>query len=463
MNQRFIDRVDELDFLKSEYENDGSSFVVIYGRRRIGKTSLIREFLSNRKGLYFLATEEGERQNIDAFKSMVAEYTGNRFLMRGSDFSWEDVFLAFRDYKRDERKILVIDEFQYLGKSNKSFPSVFQKIWDIHLADENIMVILCGSLINMMESQVLSYSSPLYGRRTGQIKLKQISFKDYGGFFQKRSRKELIELYSVTGGVPKYIELLRNEETVEAAIENKILKKLSFLYEEPYFLLEKEVRDIGTYFSIIRTIASGNHKLGKIASAMGTNQTSITRYLKVLMDLDLIARIVPVTEVNPDKSKSGLYFLCDNFIEFWFKFIYPYRSQIEMGDFDYVTERIREGFVQNHVSYVYEDVCRQSLWELSRENRLPFKIIRNGKWWNRTEEIDIVALNDQTCDLMAGECKFTNNKVDVDVFYRLVDKTGMIDWKREGRKVWYVVFSISGFTDRLLELAEEREDLMLLN
>ncbi len=463
MISKFINRNSEVEFLNKEYAQNRSSFIVIYGRRRIGKTALIRNFIKDKPSMYFLASEEMEMQNINNFKELVADFTGNVLLKKGFDFTFEDIFMVIKEYKKEVKKVIVIDEFQYLGKINKAFPSVFQRIWDTLLKDENIMVILCGSLINMMESQTLSYSSPLYGRRTGQIKMKQISFKHYKEFFEEKGKEELIEYFAVTGGVPKYIELFKEEKDVFEAIKNNIINKQSFLYEEPIFLLEQEVGDIGTYFSIIKTIAAGNHKLGKIASVLGVFQTNLTRYLKTLMDLDLIERIVPITESNPEKSKKGLYYIKDNFIQFWFKFIYPYRSYIEIEDIDFVMKKIKDNFIDNHVSFVFEEICKEEIWDLSKENKLSFKLLKVGKWWDNSNEIDIVGVNEDTKDILIGECKYLNTKVDTDIFYKLVEKGKLIDWNKGARKEQYILFSKSGFSNELVEISKNRKDVILIS
>lgn len=462
MTMRFVNREAELEYLNSEYTKSQASLVVIYGRRRIGKTALIKKFMSDKLGLYFLASEELERENINNLKNLIADFTENALLKRGFDFSWDDLFTVFKEYRRGQKKILVIDEFQYLGKVNSAFSSIFQRIWDQVLKDENIMVILCGSLINMMESQTLSYSSPLYGRRTGQIKMKQISFLNYHEFFDNKTQDELVEFYAVTGGVPKYIEAFIGEQDIFSGIEKHILGKQSFLYEEPVFLLEKEVSEIGSYFSIIKTIAQGNHKLGHISTNLGVSQTSLTKYLSTMINLDLIERQVPITEANPEKSKKGLYSIKDNFIEFWFKFIYPYRSYIEMDDTDYVMNKIRNNFIDNHVSFVYEKICMDRLWKLNKENSLPLKFSKLGRWWSNSDEIDIVGINEDSHEIAFCECKYLNREVDVDVFYTLLQKAKQVDWHAKGRKEYYIIFSKSGFTSNFKELAEKRKDLLLL-
>lgn len=230
---KFINRRKELEFLNNEYNRNGSSLVILYDRRRIGKTTLVIEFMKGKNTLYYLATQESETENKTAFKNMVADYTHNELLANATIDKWVLIFKSLIEYKTNEKKLIVIDEFQYLGKSNPAFPSTFQKIWDTILKNENIMVILCGSLISMMESQTLSYDSPLYGRRTGQIKLKQTPFLHYHEFFPDKNKKELIEYYAVTGGVPKYIELFYKSEDIYSAISKNILTKSSFCKKSP--------------------------------------------------------------------------------------------------------------------------------------------------------------------------------------------------------------------------------------
>lgn len=459
----FINRNEERAFLNKEYENKTSSLIILYGRRRLGKTSLITEFGRDKHMLYFLASEESEKENLNAFKTLVADYTMNELLKSVSVDSWDVVFKTLINTNLTEKKLIVIDEFQYLGKSNAAFPSVFQRIWDTILKDKNVMVILCGSLISMMEAQTLSYSSPLYGRRTGQIKLQQIKFKHYNEFFKDKNRKELIEYYSVTGGVPKYIELLKDGKDIYSSIEKNILSKQSFLYEEPTFLLQNEVSEIGSYFSIIKAIAAGNQKLSKISSALEIKQTSITKYLQTLISLDILERQVPITEANPEKSKKGLYKIKDNFLAFWFNFVYPNKSFIEMDRPDFVMNKIRNNFIDNHVAHIYEDICIEKMWDLNTKNIWNFNFDKAGHYWNSNTEIDVVAFDSTGNDIIFGECKYTEKKIDVDIFFDLVQKAKEVKWKNTNRREWYVLFSINGFTNEMMKLAESRDDISLCN
>ncbi len=461
--EKFVNRTKELETLDKQYKSNTSSLVIVYGRRRVGKTSLINEFLKRHTDtLYFLATEESETQNLNAFKLQVAEYTDNE-LLKSANVDWLTVFKTLLNYKTETKKIIVMDEFQYIGKANSAFPSIMQKVWDTLLANANIMLILCGSLISLMKSQTLDYSSPLYGRRTAQIKLKQIEFKYYGEFYKDMKAEQLIPFYAVTGGVPKYIEVFQGYKDVYEAIQENVLNRQSFLYEEPYFLLQREVTEIGSYFSLIKTIAMGNRKLSEIASSLDMKATSLTKYLKVLTDLDLIEREVPATEVSSEKSKSGLYRITDNYIAFWFKYIYPYRSYLEKGEDGYVMAKIKEGFIQNFASFVYEDVCREKMWELSAQGKtLSFEKV--GRYWgSKAGEIDIVAIGSEEKNLILGECKYTKKEKGLELLHTLQEKTPAIVSLTGAKNVQYVIFSTAGFTKGLRDEARQNPNLILMD
>ena len=459
--KRFVDREQEMNTLQREYERNGSSLVVLYGRRRVGKTTLISEFIKDKKALFFLASEESESQNRLAFQEKTAEFLGSDLLRNVEVKSWDVLFKAIMDAPFDSKPVIVLDEFQYLGKANPAFPSIFQRIWEEILKDKNIMVILCGSLISMMQSQTLDYGSPLYGRRTAQIRLKQIPFGYYHEFFPDKGRKELIEMYAVTGGVPKYIELFSQSKDIYSAIEACVLNPSGYLYDEPHFLLQQEVSEVGSYFSIIKAIAAGNTKLSAIAGVLEVKSTSLTKYLKTLIDLDILEREVPVTKENPEKSKKGLYKIKDNYLRFWFAFVYPNMSFIESGHSRIVMDKIRKSLVRNHIAFVYEDVCKERMWEMNAASVWPFYFSKLGRYWDAKEEIDIAAIDPEGKNLILGECKYWQEPVGISVLRDLEAKAKTVAWERNERKVWYVLFSASGFTEELKLEAEIRTDLQL--
>lgn len=459
--EKFIDREEELAVLENEYSANRASLVILYGRRRVGKTSLISEFIKDKKSLFFLASEESESQNRLDFKNKAADFINNALLREANVSNWDTIFKTIAETAFDTKPIIVIDEFQYLGKVNSAFPSIFQRIWDETLKNKSIMVILCGSLISMMESQTLSYSSPLYGRRTAQIRMKQISWKDYPLFFPGKTEQEYIEMYSVTGGVPKYIESFGAEKDIYTAIERHVLNRSGYLYDEPNFLLQQEVSEVGSYFSIIKTIAAGNCKLSAMSAALEVKATGLTKYLKTLIDLDILEREVPATEENPDKSKKGLYKIKDNYLRFWFAFIYPNRSFIESGQTRIVMDKIRKGLVSNQIAFVYEDICREKMWGLNADNKWPFYFSRVGRYWDNRTEIDIAAIDSEGNNLILGECKYHKNPVGLDVFYALENKSQNVLWRNHNRKVWFILFGLNGFTHELEKFAMQRENLIL--
>lgn len=462
----FIDRIDDLNTLEEQFCQRDPSLVVIYGRRRVGKTALITEFMKEKRGLYFLATEESEAQNMSSFRREVAEYTQDPVLAEAHVDKWDVLFDKLS--QDNERMIIALDEFQYLGKANAAFPSIFQRIWDTILSKRNVMVILCGSLISLMVSQTLNYGSPLYGRRTAQIHMRQIPFSFYRDFFERPfTRRQLVERYSVTGGVPKYIELFRGSEDIYKSIRKNVLDTNSFLFDEPNFLLSKEVSEVGTYFSLIKAIAAGNRKGGNIASAMGVKQTSLGKYLHTLEGLDMVERVVPATESNPQKSKKGLYRIKDNYLRFWFRFVFPNMGLIETHHVDEVMKVIRRNLIDGHTAFVYEDICRETVWDLAANQELGFIPSRVGSWWGAGDlEIDVVAVSDAEGCAAFGECKMWKQKVGENVLKDLESKCAdalkdkTFAGLREKPPI-YILFSLSGFTESLQKVAEERSDIIL--
>lgn len=460
---RFVGREEELETLEREYRRKGASMVVLYGRRRVGKTTLLSRFIEGRKALFFLATEESESANRAAFKDKAADFTENELLRQADVRSWDAIFKTIADYEYAEKKVVAIDEFQYIGKSNPAFPSIFQRIWEEQLKDANVMVVLCGSLVSMMRSQTLAYDSPLYGRRTAQICLKQLPFDRYGEFFPGRTLRDQLERYAVTGGVPKYIELFGDEGDIYDSIERHVLNRSGYLYDEPHFLLQQEVTEIGSYFSLLRAIAAGNAKLSNIARAVEVKATSLSKYLKTLIDLDVLEREVPVTEQNPARSKKGLYRIQDNYIRFWFAFVYPNMSYIESGNKQIVMDKIGANLVDGHIAYVYEDVCRRHMWQLAAKGTWGFGFSKVGRWWDSRDEVDIAALDEDGGNLVLGECKFWKKQVGAGVLARLEEKAPSVKWRNDARKVHYVLFSASGFTEELEDAAAERDDVVLIS
>ena len=465
---KFIGRKEELGKLEAEYQRDGS-FVVVYGRRRVGKTTLIKEFIKNKTAFYYLATEELEVQSMKRLAGVIGRATNNSLLNKAVFNDWLDLFQLVADYKPNEKKVLVIDEFPYLVKTNPAFPSILQNAWDELLKDNNVMLILSGSLIGMMLKHTLSYDSPLYGRRTAQMRLSSLPFNDVymaSGLTFERA----VEQYAITGGVPKYLEFFEDGRELVDQIKDVVLNKSGFLYEEPFFLLRSESLSAVNYFSIIKTIADGNHKLGKIASALNQDTSSITPYLSTLTELGFIEKRIPVTEKNPEKTRKGLYFISDNFIRFWFHYVYPYKGELELDNVQIVLDEINKDFKEKFVAFAYEDICKEIFQNLCKKGGIDFVPSRIGSYWlndfNNDTEIDVMAIDNQNKRIFVGECKYHNKSVDAQVYFSLKEKVENNDEIKKGFtgfELIYGLFSKSGFTNRMLDIAKENVDILLIN
>lgn len=462
----FIGRISELATLNAELER-GSGFVVIYGRRRVGKTTLIKEFIKDKRAFYFLATTESEAQSMKRFAGVLSRTTKNPMLSKVIFTDWLDLFQVVADDHPDEKKVLVIDEFPYLVKTNPDFPSILQNAWDEVLKDHNVMLILCGSLISMMKKHALAYDSPLYGRRTAQIRLMPLQFTDVYAA-QNLSFEQAVEQYAITGGVPKYMEFFQTDEPLVEQIRRVVLSKNGFLYEEPDFLLNEEVQTPINYFSVLKAISDGNHKLNKIGMTIEQDTSAITPYLKTLIDLGFVIKNVPITEKNPERSRKSLYYVSDNFIRFWFRYVYPFKGELELDNQQIVLDEMGKDFKQKFVAFAYESICRNIFAELCRKGQIDFAPSRIGSYWRNDNEgdteIDVAAVDHQHKRLFLGECKYHAKPVDVAVYSALQEKgqSKELTAAFRGYKIVYGLFSKSGFTDRLVEMAAENSDLILI-
>jgi len=332
----FIDRKEEIQYLEDRYIQAGFDFFVIYGRRRIGKTELIKNFVSNKPHIYMLCNKAGTPSNILKIKKEIAKFVQEPEI---ASENIEEIF-SYLVKKVNQKVIVVLDEFSFLVEKDDSIPSLFQAVIDEVLKNKNIMLILCGSSISMMES-LLGIKNPLYGRKTGHMKIDVLKFRYLKEFFPGNTLEENIKTYAILGGVPFYLEKFKADKS---ALENalvEILSKKGRLYEEVDFLLKEEMREPDIYKSILSAIAQGNAKVVDIANKTGIKASDMDRYLKVLMILGILKKDMPVTET---KSKKTLYLIDDNFFDFYSLFFEPYRSDIELGEMKNVEENLNKKF-----------------------------------------------------------------------------------------------------------------------
>lgn len=446
-NVNFTGRKEELAFLEDAYKKDKSQMIVIYGRRRVGKTCLLQKFIKDKEHTYFLCTKGNEIEQIRLLSGFIAENMGDAAVAQSPFSDWRTLFMYLQSKIGDKRFVLVIDEFPYLINANSAVTSIFQKYWDEYLSETNIMLVLCGSSISMMEREVLAYKSPLYGRRTGQWKVEPMTFEESLNLFPKKTNlEEAVRIYSITGGIPFYFsELNLNRSAIDNILEN-VARKGRMLYEEGEFLIREELREPLTYFSILSALSAGNTKQTQIADNIGMSSTALPRYLSTLERLGFIEKNIPVTDYS--RSKKTVYRIKDHFVNFWFSFIYPYKSYIEEGNYLRYKEVLVRDF-NKHVSFVFEDISRDLIRKQGAANNLPFGFTKIGMWYGhyrdsatgmRKEiEIDIVALDDDTNTIAFVECKWKDlsKKDALDVLEKLMDKSASVQWNNNNRKEYF--------------------------
>ncbi len=455
----FIGRESELTALNKLYQEDKFQFVVVYGRRRVGKTTLLLEFCKEKPFIFFVADESVDSVSLEKFSKEVFSF----FNLTGlTEFnSWEEAFLFIANRAREERLVIVIDEFQYLVNANRSIPSILQKLIDHTLKDTKLFLIICGSYVSFMENEVLGYKSPLYGRRTAQFEITPFGFFDSRKFFPKYSWEEQVNTYGVLGGTPQYLVTFDEKVDVYENIKQKILFKSSYLNEEPTFLLRQELREPLIYNSILEALAEGNGKLNEISSRISSDNSKVAKYLETLIDLKIVERIKP--EPIGRKSRGSIFKIKDNFFKFWYRFVFKNKALIEQGLADFVIKNKIKPFMNEYIGPIFEDISVEILKKMNVEGKLPFIFENIGKWWGNNpikkieEEIDIVAYDKK--NILLGECKWQNTLLDMLVVKKLMDKGALFHFENK----FYILFSKNGFTKETLNFAKASSNIILIS
>ncbi|MDZ7688397.1 MAG: ATP-binding protein [Halobacteriales archaeon] len=444
----FVDREAELERLTERYDSDDAEMVVLYGRRRLGKSELVRQSIEDRQDAVYYQAVESTAQN--QFESFVDAVTGTFPDMERVRRDWETLLGALGE--RDA--VVVIDEFPFLLEEDDSLPSRIQRVWDTQLQETSMTLVLIGSSISVMEDEVLAGGSPLYGRRTATIDLEPLSVEDARKFFPDYDDETAVKAWSVYGGTPFYLQTVEPDKTLAENIRSSILSENGLLHSEPEFLLRTELRQPNTYFSVLRALAHGRRKPNEIAGMAGVDSSSLSTYLQKLRRLRLVERHIPVT-ASPTSSKSGRYRLSAPLFRFWFRFVYGRQDSLRtLGD-DAYEETVAPEFA-DYVSPLFEVLCQRKLPEL-----LDRRYLGIGQWWHKEDELDVLGLTKE--GLVAGECKFTSEPVSEGVLHDLERTVEEVRWSKEpsDATTQYVVFSRSGYTDDLKRRAESREDLLL--
>ena len=448
----FIGRNEELKSLNRYYNSGRYECAIIYGRRRVGKTELITEFVKGKKHIYFTAVDGTYRKNLEILSKAVINGLNTSVRVNSPVFNEFSDCLDYIYQEAKEKLVVVFDEYPYFAQSEKSVSSVLQQYIDHKFQKIDIMFILCGSSMSFMEHQVMGYKSPLYGRRTCQYKILPFDFKTSMKFHNGLTRQDHAVVYAITGGIPKYLLQFDGKKSIKENIIRNYFSSESLLFEEPGNLLKQELREPAVYNSIITAIATGSSKMNEIATKAHIETSACSNYLKSLISLNIVRKELPI-QAKPNERKT-IYRINDGMFRFWYKFVYDNVSAISMRQGSAVYGEIQTQ-IPDFMGEAFEDICKQWLWQENLMEHLPFQFKDCGRWWgtnpfSRSEqEIDILAYSRDNTSAIFCECKWTNEKISENVIGELIEKSAMFNYSKK----YYYIFSKTGFTSTALKIA----------
>ena len=454
----FIGRERELATLNKLYSSGKFEFVVLYGRRRVGKTTLINRFIDGKRAIYFMGVESNAKQNLENLSNCIIEYASG-ISAQTSFASFQVALETVFKLSEKERIILVIDEYPYVAHTSKSLASTLQMLIDRYKDTSRLMLILCGSSMSYMEDHVLSFKAPLYGRRTSQIKLLPFSFEETCQHLKNYSTEEKTLTYGIMGGTPSYLLQIDDSLSIEENIKKTYLDPTAPLYEEPLNLMKQDVREPAIYTAILTAIATGASRMSEISGKVGEDTNVCSIYLKNLITLGIVQKETPYGE---KESKKSIYSIDDNMFRFWYRFVPENASMIARGATDLVYKRI-EPHLSEYMGKVFEEICKQYLWKLLLSGKSPVAFTSLGRWWGNDPvrksqvEIDVMGEQDKSTALFA-ECKWSTEKVDLTVLETLITRSMLFPYKNK----YYFLFSKSGFTKDCVERAKEHGNVSLV-
>lgn len=455
----FYCRENELSVMNKRYGKHCFECVVIYGRRRAGKTALINEFCKDKPTIFFSALNASAGENLEALSKAIFSFKNPQSTSAPVYRSFSDALEEITELSKEQRLVFVIDEYPYLAKADKSFSSRLQHIIDHKWQNGQLYLILCGSSMSFMEYQVLGYESPLYGRRTAQLKIGALTYREITAFHPELTADEQALLYGITGGIPHYINKLDIDRDLDSALLENLFDTSSYLFEEPENLLKQELREPAVYNSIIAAIAGGASRLNEIATKVGLESAVCSKYLRVLFELGILKKETPITE---KPGRKTVYCIDDNFFRFWYRFVPQNMSAISTGRFSQNYETAVKRHFPEYMGLVFEKMCQEYL--LRYADNLPITLRSIGQWWgtdsktHRQVQVDIVGAPVEGSDYIIGSCKYRGEKIGTDeleILRSYAEAFGM------GSHYHYYIFSKGGFTDGLLRCAERGEVTLL--
>ena len=458
----FVGREKELSNLNELYHQKRFHLFILYGRRRVGKTTLLKEFCKDKSFIFFSAEQSNEKMNLEKFSHEIFRHYGDSNLEPFSSF--ENALSYIHNKQGDQQLILVLDEFPYLAHINKALLSALQHLIDHTLKRSRLFMVLCGSYMGFMEKEVLGSKSPLFGRRTAQLHLKPFSYLTSVEFLNGFSNEEKLILYGAVGGTAFYLEQVRNNFSVEDNVKSLFLSQIGYLYEEPLLLLKQEVQEPGVYFAIIEAIAKGAATSSEISGKTGEDAAKCLKYIKVLRELGIVYKEVPLGE--KEIGRKARYRVSDLMFRFWFRYVAANKSLLETDALDIVWKRRIQPDLSNYMGHVFELICMEYIVHLNKRGELPILATKIGRWWGsdpiqkKEVEIDLIATDHH--DIIFGECKWKSEAMKPKTLEHL-ENSGKIFRKKTTGNTWYYLFSKSGFSSELIKVASTRDDVILLN
>lgn len=456
----FIGREKERMELDELYGQNRFQLFVLYGRRRVGKTTFLKEFCSDKDAIFYSAEQSNELLNLNKFSEIVFEHYGEKNIEPFA--SWEKALLYINDRQKEKQLVVVLDEFPYLAENDTKLLSVFQHLIDHNLQAGKLFLILCGSYMGFMEKEVLSAKSPLFGRRTGQLHMKTFDYATSIQFVKNFSMEEGFMLYGAFGGTPLYLSRIQPEKSFQKNVTDLFLKPTGYLYEEPLLLMRQEVQEPGIYSAVIEAIASGASRANEIAQKTGEETAKCLKYIAVLIELGILYKEVPLGEKST--SRKTLYSISDFMFRFWYRYVAPNKTLLETDAQEIVWKRRIEPDISNYMGHVFEIICKEYLLRQNALGRLPILFTEIGRWWGTDKktreqvEIDLIAKDKN--DYLICECKWRNEKLDNSVLEKVRKKADVFSNNRE--HTWFVLFSKSGFTKAVREEAERDGSIILV-
>lgn len=453
-----IGRKDELNHLYNLYNKNSFEFLVMYGRRRVGKTTILQEFSENTNSIFFPAREKNDALNLEDFSKVIQFHFDKTYI--ASFRSWEDAF----DYigsKANERTAVIIDEFPYIIDENPSVKSILQHVIDHNWKRKNIFLILCGSSVSIMENDIMGRKSPLHDRQTSSLEIKPFDYLESSAFFPNYSNEEKLLAYGILGGIPRYLEAFDTNLSIKQNIATKIIGNGAYLHEEPDNLLKAELRETNIYSSILSAIANGRNKITTIADYIHEERSKVAKYLITLQTLRLVEKRIPCGE--PETSKRSIYVIKDNFFKFWFRYEFTNNSYYAMlGEQNAADEIMND--ISNLMGEAFEEICKEYIIRLAKQGKLPFIPYHLGKWWGANpaikeqDDVDLLAIDRSGKKAIFIECKFTSQPMPYDEYEDLITATKAFPEITE-KQLWFI--SKFGYTDAVIKEAKKNNTVLL--